>query len=108
MKAVEAFNSYVAAYDPSDIMISSKIEHTMKVAENAERIARSEGLLGDDAEFASGPLWVKMMEKAYAVFCSQVYADKTDMAAGTALKANAKRTVDYSTIEGGFTKDFLR
>ncbi|MCR5303528.1 MAG: HD domain-containing protein, partial [Lachnospiraceae bacterium] len=43
---------YTAAFDVEDIMIDHKIYHTMRVAENAERIALSSGLDRSDADYA--------------------------------------------------------
>ncbi len=40
----QAFGDYTDRYDPSDIKIRLKIDHTYRVAENAERIAESIGL----------------------------------------------------------------
>lgn len=40
-RALRAFAAYVAAYDPTDPKISLKVDHTYRVAELAERIARS-------------------------------------------------------------------
>ncbi|MCR5000427.1 MAG: HD domain-containing protein [Lachnospiraceae bacterium] len=50
--ADKAFLDYAAAFDASDIMIKTKIYHTMRVADNAERIASKEGLDRDDTDLA--------------------------------------------------------
>lgn len=42
-RAQEAFNSYVAAYDATNPRIALKVEHTLRVAELCERIAREAG-----------------------------------------------------------------
>ncbi|MCR5788844.1 MAG: hypothetical protein K6G83_03065 [Lachnospiraceae bacterium] len=38
-KAEKAFMDYAGKYDSSDPLIASKIDHTLRVARNAERIA---------------------------------------------------------------------
>ena len=40
-RAAAAFRAYVAAYDPDDPKIALKVDHTWRVAELCERIARS-------------------------------------------------------------------
>ena len=50
--AEKAFLDYTSGFDNSDIMIESKVFHTMRVAQNAERIAKSEGLGKDDTDHA--------------------------------------------------------
>lgn len=47
--AEKAFLDYAADYDISDVMVSSKILHTMKVADFAEQIAASIGLSGEQS-----------------------------------------------------------
>lgn len=42
-RAQEAFNSYVAGYDATSPRIALKVEHTLRVAELCERIARETG-----------------------------------------------------------------
>ena len=42
-RAREAFDSYVAAYDATNPRIALKVEHTLRVAELCERIARDAG-----------------------------------------------------------------
>lgn len=42
-RAREAFDSYVAAYDATNQRIALKVEHTLRVAELCERIAREAG-----------------------------------------------------------------
>lgn len=42
-RAREAFDSYVAAYDATNPRIALKVEHTLRVAELCERIAREAG-----------------------------------------------------------------
>lgn len=42
-RAREAFDSYVAAYDATNPRIALKVEHTLRVAELCERIARETG-----------------------------------------------------------------
>lgn len=42
-RAREAFDSYVAAYDATNLRIALKVEHTLRVAELCERIAREAG-----------------------------------------------------------------
>lgn len=42
-RAQEAFNSYVAGYDATNPRIALKVEHTLRVAELCERIARETG-----------------------------------------------------------------
>lgn len=49
---LDAFNSYVARYDASDVRIALKIEHTYEVAELCDEIARGEGLLSADVDLA--------------------------------------------------------
>ena len=41
VKAEKAFMDYADNYDTSDVMIKSKIDHTLRVSENADRIAKS-------------------------------------------------------------------
>lgn len=48
----ETFKAYTDAYDTEDEKIRLKIEHTYRVAELCERIARSEGMTGEDADLA--------------------------------------------------------
>lgn len=50
--ATKAFMDYAAGYDTSDILISSKIAHTMKVASYAERIAESIALTKEEKAYA--------------------------------------------------------
>ncbi len=51
-RCVGAFGAYVAAYDPADPKIALKIEHTYRVAELAEGIARDEGFAAADVDLA--------------------------------------------------------
>ena len=48
----EAFDRYVAAYDPENPKIRLKIDHTYRVAELCDRIARGAGLPDPDRELA--------------------------------------------------------
>ncbi len=54
-EALKAFHDYTALYDPSDIKIRLKIDHTFRVAELCERIARSLDTTGK-SDFAAMPL----------------------------------------------------
>ncbi|MCR4657715.1 MAG: HD domain-containing protein [Lachnospiraceae bacterium] len=49
--AQKAFMDYAGKYDASDPLIYSKIDHTMRVAGNAEQIAVSIGMDRDDTDF---------------------------------------------------------
>lgn len=51
-RALAAFLGYVGAYDPASPRIRLKIDHTMRVAELAGRVASSEGLPPDDVDLA--------------------------------------------------------
>lgn len=51
-RCLRAFGDYVAAYDPADPKIALKVDHTYRVAELAEGIARDEGLLAEDVDLA--------------------------------------------------------
>ena len=51
-RCLAAFGEYAAAYDPADPKIALKVEHTYRVAELAEGIARDEGLAADDIDLA--------------------------------------------------------
>lgn len=51
-KARAAFMDYVADYDMEDVMIRSKVTHTMRVAAFAERIARSIDMDDSDSYLA--------------------------------------------------------
>ena len=51
-RAEAAFYDYASHYDADDILIRHKIEHTLRVAENCERIALSLGLDGGEVSFA--------------------------------------------------------
>lgn len=51
-KAEKAFMDYAGKYDSSDPLIASKIDHTLRVARNAERIAQSIKMDGDDTDLA--------------------------------------------------------
>ena len=51
-RAEAAFHAYTSQYDLSNRMISHKVEHTLRVAGNCERIALSLCLNGDDMTFA--------------------------------------------------------
>ena len=51
-RCLRAFGGYVAAYDPDDPKIALKVEHTYRVAELAEGIARDEGLVAGDVDLA--------------------------------------------------------
>ncbi len=48
-KALQAFKTYAANYDPKNINVSLKISHTFRVADLAERIA---GSISADTDFA--------------------------------------------------------
>lgn len=48
----ETFKKYTDAYDASDEKIKLKIDHTYRVAELCERIARAEGMSAPDVELA--------------------------------------------------------
>ncbi|MCR5733303.1 MAG: HD domain-containing protein [Lachnospiraceae bacterium] len=50
--AKQAFMDYTAEYNPEDPLIQTKIVHTMRVTENADRIAESIGFTGDDRDLA--------------------------------------------------------
>lgn len=51
-RAEAAFHAYTSQYDSGNSMIRHKVEHTLRVAENCERIAASLGLNGEDVTFA--------------------------------------------------------
>ena len=51
-KVMDTFADYVKAYNAEDPKIKLKIEHTYRVAALCERIARSEGLSGNDLDLA--------------------------------------------------------
>ncbi len=51
-RCLRAFGGYVAAYDPVDPKIALKVEHTYRVAELAQGIARDEGLPAEDVDLA--------------------------------------------------------
>lgn len=57
-RAREAFDSYVAAYDATNPRIALKVEHTLRVAELCERIAREAGFTpaGTDLAWLCGLL----------------------------------------------------
>ena len=48
----DQFSAYTANYNPDDTLISLKIFHTYKVADNCEAIARSLGLSDEEVEFS--------------------------------------------------------
>ena len=52
LRAEAAFQAYASKYDAGNIMIRHKVEHTLRVAENCERIAASLGMNGGDVTFA--------------------------------------------------------
>lgn len=47
-----AFDHYAETYDLTDVKVKLKYEHTFRVAENAERIARSLSLSDEDTDLA--------------------------------------------------------
>ncbi len=47
-----AFMDYVSNYDMDDIMVSSKVSHTMRVAQFCRQIAESLNLTDSDVELA--------------------------------------------------------
>ena len=51
-KVLDEFKAYTDSYDPEDPKIALKIEHTYFVADNCERIAKSEGLSKEDIDLA--------------------------------------------------------
>lgn len=51
-RAEAAFHAYTSQYDVGNIMIRHKVEHTLRVAENCERIANSLSMTCDDVSFA--------------------------------------------------------
>ena len=51
-RAEAAFQAYTSRYDLSNGMIRHKVEHTLRVAENCERIAASLGMNSEDVTFA--------------------------------------------------------
>lgn len=51
-RAEEAFYTYTSRYDADNVMIRHKVEHTMRVAENCERIAESLDLGDESVRFA--------------------------------------------------------
>lgn len=51
-RALQAFEEYVSAYDPSNPRIALKIDHTLRVAELCKRIAKSLRLSPDDVDLA--------------------------------------------------------
>lgn len=51
-RALHAFTTYVAGYDPQNPRIALKVAHTLRVASLCERIARAEGLGADDVDRA--------------------------------------------------------
>ena len=52
VKAEKAFMEYADNYDTSDVMIKSKIDHTLRVSKNADRIARSLTMIDEDIDLA--------------------------------------------------------
>lgn len=51
-KAQRAFSDYVAAYDTENQRITLKVEHSQRVADLCERIAKSNGMKQDDLDLA--------------------------------------------------------
>ena len=51
-RAEAVFQAYTSRYDLSNGMIRHKVEHTLRVAENCERIAASLGMNSEDVTFA--------------------------------------------------------
>lgn len=51
-RAAAAFRDYVEGYDGAQEKVRLKIEHTYRVSELCERIARSAGLAGEEADLA--------------------------------------------------------
>ena len=51
-RALEAFRSYVSAYDADNPRIALKVEHTLRVTKLCERIARGLGLSSADVDLA--------------------------------------------------------
>ncbi len=51
-KVQQAFSDYVEAYDSCNQRIALKIEHSKRVADLCERIAKSNGLKRDDLDLA--------------------------------------------------------
>ena len=51
-RALAAFRAYASAYDPDNPRIALKVDHTLRVAELCERIARGIGLLQIDIDVA--------------------------------------------------------
>ena len=51
-RAEAAFYTYTSQYNPDDVMIRHKVEHTLRVAGNCERIAESLGMNGEQVSFS--------------------------------------------------------
>ena len=51
-RALNAFETYVSAYDAGNARIALKVEHTLHVAALCERIARSAGMVARDVDLA--------------------------------------------------------
>ncbi len=51
-RAEAAFQAYTSKYDAGNTMIRHKVEHTLRVAENCEKIAVSLGMNGEEVAFA--------------------------------------------------------
>ena len=51
-RAASVFQAYTSRYDAGDIKIAAKIDHTHRVAANADRIAESLGMGAEDGDFA--------------------------------------------------------
>lgn len=101
-RAETAFYAYTAQYNPDDVMIRHKVEHTLRVAGNCERIAASLAMGGELVTFAwfLGLLHdIGRFEQArrYGTFIDSVSVDHAEFGADLLFKEGL---IDDFPVEG--------
>lgn len=101
-RAEAAFYAYTSQYDLENVMICHKVEHTLRVAGNCERIAKSLGMDGENMNFAwfLGLLHdIGRFEQVrrYGTFIDSVSVDHAEFGADLLFK---EKLIDEFPVEG--------
>ena len=101
-RVTQAFTRYAAGYDPDDIKIRLKTDHTYRVASFTERIARSLSLENPQVDFAwlSGMLHdIGRFEqlKRYGTFIDRLSVDHAELGADILFREGLIR--DFADLE---------
>ena len=104
--ALDSFWEYVGAYDQENPRIALKVDHTLRVADLCERIARDEGMPACDVDLA----WLLGLLHDIGRFEQvRLYDTFTDAASVSHARLGASVLFEHANVTGGpLVRRFLR